>query len=233
MASEETEMDISSLPLEVLEHIFSHLPVVTSNPFDSDFSDLSSAILVSRTWKSVGESELLWKDARLVINSSERLDKFMAEEIPQRFRLVKSIEVTSQLSEQQSIPHLEDWSVGIPQLREKLAEAGPRIQNLSIYPFYLMPSTLRYPDLQRSIAGLAILFPSVTPSTLFVQAKATHQDSTTHIVFLRELLNRVRSSQIALKTLDIRGIELALEGPSGMTSLKSQFTSLGVKVISQ
>lgn len=57
-------------------------------------------------------------------------------------------------------------------------------------------------------------------------------DSTTHIVFLKELLSKLRSSQIHLKTLDIRGIELPLEGRSGMTSLKSQFTSLGVKVIS-
>ena len=171
-------------------------------------------------------------EAKLVISSTERLDQFLTEQIPQRFRLVRSIEVTSNLSEEESIPHLEAWSVGIPQLQEKLSEAGDRIKNLSIFPFHLMPSTLRFPDLQRSLAGLSTLFPSVTYSTLFVQAKATHQDSTTHIVFLKELLSRLRSSQIHLKTLDIRGIELPLEGPSGMTSLKSQLTSLGVKVIS-
>ena len=225
-------MDISKLPLEVLELIFSYLPRVTFNPFDSDFSDLASATLVCRTWKSVAESEILWKDAKLVISSSERFDQFLTDQIPQRFRLVKSIEITSNLSEQESIAHLENWSVGIPQLQEKLAEAGARIENLSIFPFHLMPSTLRYPDLQRSIAGLCTLFPAVTSTTLFVQAKATHQDSTTHIVFLRELLSRIRNSQISLKTLDIRGIELASEGPSGMTSLKSQLTSLDVKVIS-
>ena len=189
-------------------------------------------MLVCRTWKSVGESEILWKEAKLVINSSERLDQFLTEQIPQRFRLVRSIEVTSNLSEQESIAHLEAWSVGIPQLQEKLSEAGARIENLSIFPFHLMPSTLRFPDLQRSLAGLSTLFPAVTSSTLFLQAKATHQDSTTHIVFLKELLSRLRSSQIPLKTLDIRGIELPLEGRSGMASLKSQFTSLGVKVIS-
>ena len=233
MSSEDTGFDISELPLEVLELIFSHLPRITSNPFESDFSDLARAMLVCRTWKSVGESEILWKDARLVISSSERLDQFLAEQIPKRFRLVKSIEVTNNLSEQESIAHLEAWSVGIPQLQEKLAEAGARIQNLSVFPFYLFSSTLRYPDVQRSIAGLCTLFPVVTPSTLFVQMKATHQDNTTHIVFLRELITRRRSSEIPLKTLDIRGIELPLEGRSGMISLKSQLTSLGVKVISE
>ena len=233
MSLEYTEIGISKLPLEVLELIFSCLPLVTTNPFDSDFTDLASAMLVCRTWKSVGESEILWKEAKLVISSAERLDRFLTEQIPQRFWLVRSIEVTSSLSEQESIPHLEAWSVGIPQLQEKLAEAGVRIENLSFFPFHLMPSTLRFPDLQRSLAGLSTLFPAVTSSTLFVQAKATHQDSTTHIVFLKELLSRLRSSQIHLKTLDIRGIELPLEGPSGMTSLKSQFTSLGVKVISE
>ena len=233
MSSEDTGMDISELPLEVLQLIFSHLPRISTNPFDSDFSDLATAMLVCRTWKSVAESEILWKDARLVISSSERFDQFLTEQIPQRFRLVKSIEVTSNLSEHESIAHLEAWSVGIPQVQEKLAEAGARIQNLSIFPFHLFPSTLRYPDLQRSIAGLCTLFPVVTSSTLFVQAKATHQDNTTHIVFLRELISRLRSSQIPLKTLDIRGIELPLEGRSGMTSLKSQLTSLGVKVISE
>ena len=232
MSLEYNEMGISKLPLEVLELIFSCLPLVTTNPFDSDFTDLASAMLVCRTWKSVGESEILWREAKLVISSTERLDRFLTEQIPQRFRLVRSIEVTSNLSEQESIAHLEAWSVGIPQLQEKLAEAGDRIENLSIFPFHLMPSTLRFPDLQRSLAGLSTLFPAVTSSTLFVQAKATHQDSTTHIVFLKELLSRLRSSQIHLKTLDIRGIDLPLEGPSGMTSLKSQFTSLGVKVIS-
>ena len=232
MSSEDTEMDISNLPLELLELIFSYLPLVTINPFHSDFSDLASAMLVCRTWKSVGESEILWKEAKLVINSSERLDRFLTEQIPQRFLLVRSIEVTSNLSEQESIANLEAWSVGIPQLQEKLSEAGARIENLSIFPFHLMPSTLRFPDLQRSLAGLSTLSPSVTSSTLFLQAKATHQDSTTHIVFLKELLSRLRSSQIHLKTLDIRGIELPLEGRSGMTSLKSQFMSLGVKVIS-
>ena len=69
MSSEDTEMDISNLPLELLELIFSYLPLVTINPFDSDFSDLASAMLVCRTWKSVGESEILWKEAKLVINS--------------------------------------------------------------------------------------------------------------------------------------------------------------------
>ena len=136
MSSEDTGFDISELPLEVLELIFSHLPRITSNPFESDFSDLARAMLVCRTWKSVGESEILWKDARLVISSSERLDQFLAEQIPKRFRLVKSIEVTNNLSEQESIAHLEAWSVGIPQLQEKLAEAGARIQNLFIFQFY-------------------------------------------------------------------------------------------------
>ena len=97
-----------------------------------------------------------------------------------------------------------------------------------------MPSTLCFPDLQRSLAGLSTLFPAVTSSTAFVQVKDTNQDSTTHIVFLsvKELLSRLRSSQIHLKTLDIWSMELALEGRIGMTSLKSQFTCLGVKVIS-
>ena len=175
-------------------------------------------MLVCKTWKSVAQSEILWKDAKLVISSSEQFDQFMSEQIPQRFRLVKSIEVTKSLAEQESIAHLEAWAVGIPRLQEKLAEAGARIQNLSIFPFYLFSTTLRYPDVQRSIAGLCTLYPVVTENTLFVQAKATHQDSTTHIVFLREMISRRRSSQIHLKTLDIRGIELPLEGRSTGTA---------------
>ena len=53
MSSEDTGMDISELPLEVLQLIFSHLPRISTNPFDSDFSDLATAMLVCRTWKSV------------------------------------------------------------------------------------------------------------------------------------------------------------------------------------
>ena len=233
MSMEDTGIDIFKLPPEILTLIFSYLPVVASNPFESDFSNLASAMLVCKTWESVANDEILWKDAKLVISSSGRLTQFLSEEIPQRFCLVKSIEVSNNLSEEQSIAHQNAWAVGIPKLQEKLAATGPRIQNISIFPFYLMPSTVCYQDLQRSMAGLSNLFPAVTSSSLFVQAKATHQDSTVHTVFLRELLSRKSSSQIPLKTLDIRGIELAMEGPSGMTALKSYFRSLGVNVISE
>ena len=51
MSLEYTEMGISKLPLEVLELIFSCLPLVTTNPFDSDFTDLASAMLAVRLGK--------------------------------------------------------------------------------------------------------------------------------------------------------------------------------------
>ena len=46
-------MSIASFSPELLSLVFSFLPRVTSDPFDSDFSALANALLVCRLWRQV------------------------------------------------------------------------------------------------------------------------------------------------------------------------------------
>ena len=52
-----TSTNLSHFPAELLQLIFSYLPLV----------DLKSALLVNKRWKGVGESSTLWEDKKLVI----------------------------------------------------------------------------------------------------------------------------------------------------------------------
>ena len=54
---------INSLPQEVLFTIFKHL----------SFSDLSSAVLVCKHWRDVGEDPVLWKKLKLVVEKPKML----------------------------------------------------------------------------------------------------------------------------------------------------------------
>ena len=52
-------MSIASFSPELLTLVFSFLPRITSDPFDSDFSALANALLVCRLWRQVSSLFIL------------------------------------------------------------------------------------------------------------------------------------------------------------------------------
>ena len=231
--STNNQMSISSLPLELLRVILSHLPrTKNSDPFDSDFSALANALLVCTQWKEVGEDKLLWRDAKIVINSDEKFAKFCDGRVPARFELVRNLEIAYNVAEQESVASLEEQGIAVHQLQEGLTGVGEHIQNISFFPLNLVPINVCLDKLRGAVnIGELNIFPIVTSKIRLVRAKTVHRETMLHTIFLKELLCKQMKGEIMLTKLDIRGMEVALVGPNGRDVFRGPFANEGVHLV--
>ena len=231
--STNNQMSISSLPLELLRVIFSHLPrTKNSDPFDSDFSALANALLVCTQWREVGEDKLLWRDAKIVINSDEKFAKFCDGRVPARFELVRNLEIAYNVAEQESVASLEEQGIAVHQLQEGLTGVGEHIQNISFFPLNLVPINVCLDKLRGAVnIGELNIFPIVTSKIRLVRAKTVHRETMLHTIFLKELLCKQMKGEIMLTKLDIRGMEVALVGPNGRDVFRGPFANEGVHLV--
>ena len=232
MVFRDLRMSISSFSHELLSLVFSFLPRITSDPFDSDFSALANALLVCRRWRQVGESPVLWREAKLMITSVEGLADFCEGNIPARFKIVKSLEITNSVTGQGSMFHMEDLPKPFHQLEEKLSREDSFIENISIFPLKIISVSSFFQKVNgASEIGQCNFFPMVTSKIRMVRARTMHRETMLHITFLKELIHKLDSGQIKLRLLDLRGMEVALVGPNGRDTLREELTKTGLKLL--
>jgi len=225
-------MSISSFSPELLSLVFSFLPRITSDPFDSDFSALANALLVCRLWRQVGESPVLWRDSKLMVTSTEILAAFCEGNLPPRFDLVKSLEITNSVIGHGSMFHMEDLPKPFQQLEERLSREDTCIENISIFPLKMVSLSSFFEKVNKaSQIGQCNLFPMVTSKIRMVRARTMHRETMLHITFLKELIHKLAISHIKLRMLDLRGMEVALVGPNGRDTMREQLTRTGTKLL--
>ena len=246
-------MSITSFSPELLSMVFSFLPRTTSDPFDSDFSALGNALLVCRLWRQVltsdfipnfleflhshllgqvGESPVLWRKAKLVVTSTEALAAFCEGNLPARFDLCKSLEITNSVVGRGSMFHMEDLPLPFQQLEERLSREDSGIENISIFPLKMVSLSAFFQKVNKATdIGECDLFPMVTSKIRMVRARTMHRETMLHITFLKELVHKMTMGQIKLRLLDLRGMEVALVGPNGRDTLREQLTRAGTKLL--
>ena len=213
-------VSIASLPPEVLSLIFSFLPNVTSDPFNSDFSDLANALLVCHHWKEVGQAPVLWAKSKLMVTSTEVLADFCEGNVPARFDLVQSLEITN------IVIHMP-----VHQLEKRLSREDSYIENISIFPLTMVTVSTLFEKIKKTGWGQSNLFPMITPKIRVVRARTVYREHYVHMAFLEELVHKMATGQITLRMLDLRGLEMNLVGLDGSGTVREKLTRTGAELI--
>jgi len=167
-----------------------------------------------------------------MVTSTELLAAFCEGNLPARFDKVKSLEITSSVTSRESMFHMEDLPKPFHQLEERLSREDSCIENISIFPLKMVSLSSFFKKVNNaSEIGQCNIFPMVTSKIRMVRARTKHRETMIHTTFLKELIHKLTIGQIKLRTLDLRGMEVALVGPNGRDTMREQLTRTGTKLL--
>ena len=224
-------MLINNLPPELLRYILAFLPSTTSDPFEADYSQLANALLVCKKWRNEGESPFLWKEAKLVIGSMERMTSLCEGYLPKRYALTKSLHVPHTVFGT-GLLFMEVLPPPLLKMKEKLSSDDSAIVNLSFFPINMIDHTFLERLTLAMGTGEYDVFPIITPKMKEVKARMWQRDSMVHTTFLKEVIYKLETGKIRLEVLDLRGMEIPnTYGPFGRNNMRGRLQQTTIKIL--